>query len=165
MLVINALGVGEADQATLRLANQLARDLRVYLCNAHPAVHEPGSLDWLDPSVILIEGTLRGTVWSGVDDGTTAEFALSSRRCRVIRELIQFYQVELIYAQPGPADRLARAVNEGLGLPLQDPGHRAVVPRDRWPADRSHDCRTRFPGMGLAPDLVKRRNPEELLGV
>jgi hypothetical protein len=97
--------------ANIHLANRLAEEHSVFLCNAHPGDCDPHMVEQLDDRVIRLEGTLARTPWFTEDRADLA------RRTRVLRELVQFHQIDLIHSRSPKADRLVHSLKDTLRVP------------------------------------------------
>jgi hypothetical protein len=117
MVVADLEASGRAEDA-IRLANALVDRLPVFLCNASQSKLDPEIAARVEPRVVLIEGTLGETLWTCREDldGDHLE-AVSRTRAEVLRELIGFHGIDVIYSHGWWADRLVYKVRQGLDLP------------------------------------------------
>jgi hypothetical protein len=127
ILIILSGVTGDAEpMAMIRLANELARRCRVFLCNALPGVLDPLALTGVDERIIPIEGTLGILPWSWDGDPRNdpdAGEALSDRRAEVVRELIRFHGIDAIQTSGPWAARLLVAARPDSRIPrFVDPG-------------------------------------------
>ncbi len=64
LLVIRDMLPGAESLANIHLANALARNYSVFLCNSQPERNDANLIQQLDDRIILLEGTLGSTPWS-----------------------------------------------------------------------------------------------------
>jgi glycosyltransferase involved in cell wall biosynthesis len=146
LLVVNDLEAGPATLSAIHVANALAKEHEVFICNAQPWRSDPRMAERVDRTVMLLEGTLGQSPWSEGDHpaGDPGEHH-DRRRVAVLKELIRFHRVDVIHSRSSTADRLVLDVNEELRLPwlahVQDD-------YEAWPRRDSDD-----PGPG---GLVRR---------
>ncbi len=107
LIIIGDANFGGGQIAAIRLANELAKKYRVFLCNARPWNYSNDIIDLIDDRVISIEGDLRDKPWSGYPQ----------RRLEILRSLVQFHQIDVIFSHIWWGDRLAYEINQELKLP------------------------------------------------
>ena len=129
LFIVPDLKPGAFTLANLYLANALAREHKVFLCNAQPDECDPNLVLELGEDIILLEGTLGQTPW------TMADRHDAGHRLQVIKELIRFHQIDVIHSRSWPADRLALSLNDELKVPwlIHLDGYRAFF--DRYEGD------------------------------
>jgi glycosyltransferase involved in cell wall biosynthesis len=118
LLVVRDAISGAESLANIHLANALARENLVFLCNAQPTKFDVNLVQHLDDRVILLEGTLGETPWSpeieGLAEGRRVH---SGRRVQILEELTRFHRIDVIHSRSWPADRLVLGLNRELKLP------------------------------------------------
>ncbi|GGA04333.1 hypothetical protein CYANOKiyG1_16650 [Okeania sp. KiyG1] len=107
LFIIGDADFGGGQIAAIRLANELAKKHRVFLCSAEPWTYNDNCIDLIAPEIIFIEGNLKPKPWSNY----------RQRRLKIIRDLIQFYQIDLIFSHLWWSDLLAYEINQELNLP------------------------------------------------
>ena len=106
LFIVGDAEFGGGQIAGIRLANELAKNHRVFMCNARPWVWNDDLIGLVDSSVILLEGTLKPTVWSNNKE----------QRLKVVQELVNFHQIDTIFSHVWWADRFAYELNQKLKL-------------------------------------------------
>ena len=120
LMVIGDAEVGGGQIAGIRLANELAKNYNVFLCNARPDLFNPELLKIIDERVVLIEGKLGKTIWSSAENSQTSNSNMLSEsdlRIKVLKDLIRFHQIDLIVSHIWWADRLVLKLNQELNIP------------------------------------------------
>lgn len=107
LVILGDAEVGGGQIAGLRLANELAKNYRVFLCNAQPHLWDEEIIQSVDERVVLLEGSLSPAPWSHQ----------KHQRINIIRELIQFFGIDLLFSHIWWADRFAYEINQTLHLP------------------------------------------------
>ncbi len=107
LIIIGDANFGGGQIAAIRLANEFAKKYRVFLCSARPWNYSDDIIDLIDDRVISIEGDLREKPWSGYPQ----------RRLEILRSLVQFHQIDVIFSHIWWGDRLAYEINQELKLP------------------------------------------------
>jgi glycosyltransferase involved in cell wall biosynthesis/tetratricopeptide (TPR) repeat protein/GT2 family glycosyltransferase len=107
LFIIGDADFGGGQIAAIRVANEFSKKYQVFLCNARPWTYNDSLIDLIDRKVILIEGSLKPKPWSGHPQ----------RRLEVLRNLIQFHQIDTIFSHIWWGDRLAYELNQELKLP------------------------------------------------
>ena len=128
LFLIGDADFGGGQIAAIRLANELAKNYRVFLCNARPGIWNDDLIGLVDSRIVLVEGTLKPTVWSNSKE----------QRIRVLRDLIEFHQIDILFSHIWWADRLAYEVNRELNLPwyIQMHGcYEALADHPDWDTD------------------------------
>ena len=115
LLIVDGSETGFAANATIHLANALAREHFVFLCCASPSDSHQGFRDGLSDRVVLLEGTLGTTPWSNSDHPTG--LPAGRLRATVLQELIRIHEIDVIHSRHANADRLAAQLNAELALP------------------------------------------------
>src|SRR5262249_34999640 len=118
LFVIGDAEVGGGQIAGIRLANELSKHHRLFLCNARPEVVDEAVVAMVGPNVAFLEGTLGITPWA-LQSRTCEINRLyeGTRRVAVVRDLLRFHGIDRLISQIWWADRFTLAVNRGLGIP------------------------------------------------
>jgi glycosyltransferase involved in cell wall biosynthesis len=116
LLVAGELDAGAESHAVVQLANALAREHRVFLCNAQPSRCDLSIAAELDLTVILLEGTLGQTPWQAEEMPLDKRGPLAGRRAQVLRELIRFHRIDVIHSVSWCADRVVLPIIVELKL-------------------------------------------------
>ncbi|WP_165245813.1 glycosyltransferase [Paludisphaera soli] len=115
LLVVDGSESGLAATATIDLADELARDHRVFLCAAAPGEAGLALQERLSDRVVLLEGTLGTTPWSASE---APEGSIAGRvRVTVLQELIRFHEIDVVHSLNPSGDRLVAQINADLNLP------------------------------------------------
>jgi hypothetical protein len=110
-LILGDMKAKAQTHAAVELANALASEHTVFLCNAGPRLVDDDVRNRLSPRLILAEGTVGPTPWSLGDERISEERRIGQhRRARVLRELIRLLHVDLVHSLSPAADRLAHAI-------------------------------------------------------
>jgi len=118
LLVVRDMVPGAESLANIHLANALAREHLVFLCNAQPSKCHLNLVQQLEDRVILLEGTLGETAWSlDIDGLAEGGRAHSGRRGQILEELIRFHRIDVIHSRSWWADRLVLGLDRELKLP------------------------------------------------
>ncbi len=118
LLVLSDLGRCRESLAMIQLANALASDHEVFLCNARPSECHPDLVARVEKEVICLEGTLGPTPWSMTADPLGKEdIPGQARRVEILRELIRFHRINVIHSRSRAADRLTLEIVEDLDIP------------------------------------------------
>ena len=118
MLVLGDLKATAETFATIELANALAREHTVFVCNAQPLRFDEIVGSRLDRQVIPLEGTLGAAPWMAEDNlGGVAGSGVPRRRAVVLRELIRILRIDVVHSQSVPADRLMLEALAELNVP------------------------------------------------
>ncbi|APW60259.1 glycosyltransferase [Paludisphaera borealis] len=147
LLVIDGAEKGVAAASMLHLADALARDHQVFLCCVAPVAAHDDLASRLDGRVILLEGTLGDTPWSGSDSPAGA---LNRQRIEILRELIRFHRIDVIHSRFVRADQLVLELNSELNIPwfihLEEG-------RDGWLDDESDSTEDDRPSSGALASI------------
>jgi glycosyltransferase involved in cell wall biosynthesis len=118
LLVVNDMEQRAGTLSAIHLANALAKEHEVFLCNAQLRRSDPAMAARVDGNVLLLEGTLGPGPWSDGDDPAGDPGRLHDRRrVKALEELIRFHGIDVIHSRSSTADRLVLTVNEELKLP------------------------------------------------
>ena len=115
LLVLDNLDIDSEIVSAIHLANALADDHIVFLCNAQPERCDPAMTALVDERVLLIEGTLGMPDWHLVRDGDP--WSNSARRSEVLQQLIQIHRIDVIDSRSDWSDRLLFSFDERMGIP------------------------------------------------
>ncbi len=117
LIVAGDMRAQSGSLGTIQLANSLAQEHQVFLCNARPQECEPESVRRVSQRVTLLEGSLDECPWSAAADFTDQDHLQASHRVAMLMELIRVHRIDVIHSQSWVADRLVCAINEELDLP------------------------------------------------
>src|SRR5262249_47847949 len=118
LLVVDDMEARPETLSAVHLANALAQEHEVFLCNARPHRIDPGVVDRVDRRVNWLEGTLGPSPWSeGGDLASESGLLGSPRRVAILKELIRFHRIDVIHSRSTQADRLVLQINEELNVP------------------------------------------------
>ena len=107
LLVLDDMEARDETYAAIELANTLAREHTVFLCNAQPHLVDPGASERLSSQLLHIEGTIGPTPWS-LADGRLGNQRLhrTRRRPLVLGELIRLLRIDVVHSCARAAHRL-----------------------------------------------------------
>jgi glycosyltransferase involved in cell wall biosynthesis len=118
LLVVDDLEARPGMLSAVHLANALAQEHEVFLCNARPHRIDPAVVDRVDRRVSWLEGTPGPSPWSeGGDLASESGHLVSPRRVAILKELIRFHRIDVIHSRSTQADRLLLEINEELNVP------------------------------------------------
>jgi hypothetical protein len=118
LLVLSDVGRTDETRAWIELANNLAREHTVFLCNAQPHLVDQGTKDHLSPRVIFVEGNTGPTPWSLADDRLADQkIRRSARRPMVLAELMRILCIDVVHSHSPAADRLMLAARSKPPVP------------------------------------------------
>jgi glycosyltransferase involved in cell wall biosynthesis len=116
LLVLEDLSDGLLSLSSVHLANALAREHIVFVCNARPQVCDPEVVGCLDPRVLFLEGSLGFPEWPLARQHEQG-WEGSELRIRILEELIQLHGIDLVDSRSSEADKLIGRLSPGLDLP------------------------------------------------
>ncbi len=143
LLVVDDMEPGEQCLAAIDMANALASDHLVFLCNAQPSRCDDSMAARVSHRVVFLEGSLGQTPWTSASDSSPNEVSLDDRRIQVLSELIRIHRIDVIHSCFSEPDRLVLRIKEQLDLPWFRHFHgedNRQVPADFRPG---------FPGMAI----------------
>ena len=117
LIVAGDMRAQSGSLGTIQLANSLAQEHQVFLCNAQPQECEPESVRRVGQRVTLLEGSLDECPWSAAADFADQDHLQPSHRVAILMELIRVHRIDVIHSQSWVADRLVCAINEELDIP------------------------------------------------
>ncbi|PWB56952.1 MAG: hypothetical protein C3F06_00215 [Candidatus Methanoperedenaceae archaeon] len=120
LIVIGDAEVGGGQIAAVRLANQWSKDHRIFLCNARPEAIDTQFVNRVSPDIVFLEGILGRSEWSKGARSTVhlnSRISETPRRIDIVRDLIEFYRIDIIMSHIWWADRFVFAVNGELRIP------------------------------------------------
>ncbi|QEH34267.1 Capsular glucan synthase [Aquisphaera giovannonii] len=118
LLVVGGLGPSGEAHAAIDLANSLAPDHRVYLCNARPWDYDPDVAARVADDVVRLEGTLGvGITTLAGDPPGAGTLSGQSARCKLLRELMRSHAIDVVHSFSRAADRLVLDIMDDLDLP------------------------------------------------
>jgi len=117
LLVIDDMEPGKQCLATIDLANALASEHLVFLCNAQPFNCDSSMTARVNERVLLLEGSLGQTPWTSASDSSSSEESRENRRVEILRELIRIHQIDVIHTRFREADRLVLRIKDELDIP------------------------------------------------
>jgi glycosyltransferase involved in cell wall biosynthesis len=118
LLLVDDMEARPGTLSAIHLANALANEHEVFLCNARPHRIDQGLVDRVDRRVNWLEGTLGPSPWSqGVDLASESGHLGSRRRVEILKELIRFHRIAMIHSRSTQADGLVLQINEELNVP------------------------------------------------
>ena len=110
LLVVSDLAAHEETERVIELANALAREHTVFLCNARPNLVDEAARQRLSPRLIFVEGTIGPSPWSLADERMPDQKSpLRSRRATVLGELVRLLRIDVVHSYLAAADRLVLA--------------------------------------------------------
>ncbi len=112
------LAASDETKRVIELANALARDHTVFLCNAGPNLVDAAAKHPLSPRLIFVEGTIGPTPWSLADERIVDQKPrLRSRRASVLGELPRLLRIDVVHSHLAAADRLVLAARTEPVIP------------------------------------------------
>jgi hypothetical protein len=117
VLVLGDLEATAETLAMIELANALAREHTVFVCNAQPSLCDEVASSRLDARVIPVEGTLGLAPWTAEDDLDGAGSPDPRRRAVVLRELLRILRIDVVHSLALPADQLMFEALEECAIP------------------------------------------------
>jgi hypothetical protein len=118
LLLLGDLKTTAETLAVIDLANALAREHVVFLCNAQPRLFDEALLERMDPRLILLEGTLGVSAWSlEAECAGGAGASHVNRRALVIKELLRLLRIDVVHSRSLPAHRLMLEVIGDVQVP------------------------------------------------
>ncbi|MCK5660193.1 MAG: glycosyltransferase, partial [Methanosarcinales archaeon] len=151
LIVIGDAEVGGGQIAAVRLANQWSKQHRVFLCNARPEALDKVLVDLIDPDVMFLEGAPGQSEWSKGERSVkhlNSRISETHRRVAVVRDLIEFYRIDIIMSHIWWADRFVYAINKELQIPwfIQMHGcYEALISYPEWDSEFTK----------LAPEIMR----------
>jgi glycosyltransferase involved in cell wall biosynthesis len=117
LLVLQDMTLEGATVSRVHLANAMALEQIVYLCNARPSRCHPRIVAMVDPRVIYLEGCPGPTAWSDERDhpGDGPDFA-GERRVRIIKDLVRIHRIDVIQSCSPATDDLVVRIDDARGL-------------------------------------------------
>ena len=110
-MVVGDMEAGDETLANIQLANTLAEEHCVFLCNARPSRCDQTMVASVDHGVILFEGTLGETAWSAAGEVWSQQDRLSAGpRVEILNELIRLHRIDVIHSRDNWADLLVAPV-------------------------------------------------------
>ena len=114
LLIVNDMNSGTDVLSAIGLANALVEEHEVFLCIARPRTCDSDMLECIDSRITLMEGDPgQGPSWLDCDPLSEQ----GRRRVEILRELIRFYDIDVMHSLSSDADLLAREINEDRDIP------------------------------------------------
>jgi glycosyltransferase involved in cell wall biosynthesis len=170
LLIFDGLSSSLLTLSDIHLANALARDHIVFLCNTRPELCDREVLDQLDSRVLPIEGAAGVPEWQ-LAKQHRGDWDRSEVRIKVLEELIRLHAIDVIDSRSEAAEAWAQRVAGDLELPwfaqsqlLGEGDVRGREPREKGPdvdAPKPGGTPSRVPGdPGLDPGFLQQEaNP------
>lgn len=120
LFVIGDATMGGGQIAGIRLAQELSKHHRVFVCNARPGVADPDFIAGVGSNVVFLEGALGFVEWAVQSQPTEHvqdRISEGGRRVAVVQELLRFHQIDLIFSHIWWADRFTFIINRDMRLP------------------------------------------------
>ncbi len=116
LLVVEGVSPELPTLSAIHLANALAGDHMVFVCNARPEVCDPDVLAQVDPRVLLIEGSLGPPEWPLAKEHQPG-WDESEIRAVVLEQLVELHAIDVIDSHSAHADDLVSRINGRLRVP------------------------------------------------
>jgi glycosyltransferase involved in cell wall biosynthesis len=117
LVLLEDMELEAATVAHVQLANSLAREHIVYLCNAQPGLCDRRTIAMVDPRVILLEGCGDSTAWSEPQGPAADRLEYSGeRRLRILKDLIRVHKIDVIHSCSEFTDGLVHQINDSCAV-------------------------------------------------
>ncbi len=118
LLVLPDVQAGDETSRAIDLANALAEEHALFVCNAQPFLVDEAARNRMSHRLIFIEGTMGPTPWSLEDERTAAQNPQRAlRRGRVLAGLIRLLRIDVVHSCSPAADRLVLAARGNSPVP------------------------------------------------